>query len=212
MISMRKTKEITAYRQSLRSKILQAAITAFAQKGIKAVKMDDIAKSLVISKRTLYEIYENKELLLLEGLKEYRAHNDKEYQRLAAESANVIDLVVGVYLRKVEEFKVTCPQFYADLVKYPSVLRMLHAERKRTNDSLVSFFLRGVEEGYFRKDVDSNLMAMLFTAVSDFVMNNQLYKAYSIEQIFHDMVFVSMRGYCTATGIELLDKSFAKKG
>ena len=208
---MRKAKEITAYRQSLRSKILQAAITAFAQKGIKAVKMDDIAKSLVISKRTLYEIYENKELLLLEGLKEYRAQNDKEYQRLAAESANVIDLVVGVYRRKVEEFKVTCPQFYADLVKYPSVLRMLHAERKRTNDSLVSFFRRGVEEGYFRKDVDSNLMAMLFTAVSDFVMSNQLYKAYSIEQIFHDMVFVSLRGYCTATGIELLDKSFAKK-
>lgn len=37
----------------------------FLSKGVKAVKMDDIAMSLSISKRTLYEIFADKEDLLM---------------------------------------------------------------------------------------------------------------------------------------------------
>lgn len=59
------------YRETLKGKILTAAMAAFTKKGIKAVKMDDIAAALSISKRTLYELYENKEDLLLEGIKRY---------------------------------------------------------------------------------------------------------------------------------------------
>ena len=49
-------------------------IWAFAEKGIRAVKMDDIARMLTISKRTLYEIYPNKEELLLECFKFTKEH------------------------------------------------------------------------------------------------------------------------------------------
>lgn len=205
---MHVAKDISAYRQSLRGKILETVMKAFAQKGIRAVKMDDIAKSLSISKRTLYEIYENKELLLLEGIRKYRAMQDEEYKRMSAESANVIDLVLRIYRRKVNDFKVTCPQFYADLEKYPSVMQLLLEERKRTNEYLIRFLQRGVEEGCFRKDVDIHLVAVTFTAVSEYVMKNQLYKDYSIEQIYHDIVFVSLRGYCTALGNEMLERCF----
>ena len=62
---MRKTGNTTAYREGLRQKILDTAMGLFKQKGIKAVRMDDIATEIAISKRTLYEIYSNKEDLLL---------------------------------------------------------------------------------------------------------------------------------------------------
>lgn len=45
----------------------------FYQHGIRKVKMDDIAKRLRISKRTVYEIYADKEDLLLEVLQ----HSDE---------------------------------------------------------------------------------------------------------------------------------------
>lgn len=66
---MYKNSSQTNYRQQLREKILQTSMAEFMSKGIRAVKMDDIAASLGISKRTLYEIYSNKEELLLEGVK-----------------------------------------------------------------------------------------------------------------------------------------------
>ena len=47
----------TCYKLELRNRILKAAMTEFLHKGVKSVKMDDIANTLAISKRTLYEIY-----------------------------------------------------------------------------------------------------------------------------------------------------------
>ena len=62
--NMQEKKTITAYKKGLREVILKTAMKAFAEKGIRAVKMDDIAESLSISKRTMYEIYATKEELL----------------------------------------------------------------------------------------------------------------------------------------------------
>lgn len=50
-----------SYRSDLKEKILEAATPMFYQHGIRKVKMDDIAKRLRISKRTVYEIYADKE-------------------------------------------------------------------------------------------------------------------------------------------------------
>jgi len=47
---------ISTYRQNLKSKILTVASQEFTRRGVRAVKMDDIANALSISKRTLYEI------------------------------------------------------------------------------------------------------------------------------------------------------------
>ena len=65
---MQKKFTTTEYRKTLREKIMNAAMKCFREKGIRAVRMDDIANELSISKRTLYEIYNNKEELLYEGV------------------------------------------------------------------------------------------------------------------------------------------------
>lgn len=56
------------YRRDLKERILTVAMQAFKLRGIRNVRMDDIATTLGISKRTIYEIYSNKEELLLDGI------------------------------------------------------------------------------------------------------------------------------------------------
>lgn len=53
-------------RVELRDRIIVKATEAFTLHGIKSITMDDIATSLGISKRTLYEVFEDKETLLRE--------------------------------------------------------------------------------------------------------------------------------------------------
>ena len=65
---MQKQNTHSTYRKELKSRILHTSMHEFKQKGIRSVRMDDIANSLGISKRTLYEIYANKEELLLAGI------------------------------------------------------------------------------------------------------------------------------------------------
>lgn len=56
----------SASRSELRERIIQTVVKAFSTHGIKSITMDDIAASLGISKRTLYEVFSDKKSLLEE--------------------------------------------------------------------------------------------------------------------------------------------------
>ena len=202
---MQENDNITPYRQQLRERILDTAMRAFATQGIRAVKMDDIARQLGISKRTLYELYENKEDLLFEGVKKYKAIREHEILELSDSSHSVMDVILYAYRQKVETFRQTSPQFYTDLTKYPRVMSLQEKERRINHERFLMFLKRGVKEGYFRADIDYRLVVRLFEAIGEYILQNQLYRLYSIEAIFKNIVFVSLRGFCTTRGIETLD-------
>ncbi len=203
---MQETKEISAYKQGLRGKILETAMNAFGEKGIRAVKMDDVAVDLGISKRTLYELYDNKEQLLFEGVKVYNEQRQIQIKEKTKNCGNVMEILLTVYRIKVEEFRQTNPLFYADLVKYPKVARFLHQQNQYIHTEMQKFIQRGVSEGFFREDVDEALTMHLFDALGEYVMMNQLYRRYTIEDIFKNIIFVSLRGICTEKGVVALDR------
>ena len=199
-------KNISDYRRALKDRILEHAMHEFAYRGIKSVKMDDIAQGLCISKRTLYEIYENKECLLFEGIKRAKEKNEKEMEAIIGRSANVIELVIAIYRKRVEEFKDTCPQFYLDLEKYPSIITYLNQFHCKKHNAFMAFLARGVHEGYFLSDMNIELFAELFDAIIDNIVKRQLYLHYAIEEIFKSQLLVVFRGFCTVEGIKILDK------
>ena len=201
---MQESKEISDYKKNLRGVILDTAIQAFAQKGIRAVKMDDVAAALGISKRTLYEIFETKEILLFEGIKKYYAERQEYAREKTQQCKNVMEVLVAIYRIKVDEFRKTNPQFYADLDMYPKVGRFLNQQNQQMRTDMLKFMDRGIYEGYFRDDVNYELAWRLFE-LGKYVMVNQLYRQYTIEEIFQNLVFVTMRGLCTEKGIKALD-------
>lgn len=202
---MQENRNLTAYRQQLYDRILDTAMSAFTKKGIKAVKMDDIAQQLVISKRTLYEIFENKEVLLYEGVRKSKRQRNELLKQMVSECSNVMDLILLFYHKKVEEFKLVNPQFYEDLVRYPRVLVFLEEEKDANHQQFMAFLMRGVSEGYFRSDIDYEVVTWSFSIMSQNIMSSQLYNKYSMEHIMYNLIFVSLRGFCTQKGIEVLD-------
>ena len=202
---MQEKKTITAYKRGLREVILKTAMKAFAEKGIRAVKMDDIAESLAISKRTMYEIYATKEELLYEGVKAFREKRKEKFMELTKEK-DLMEILLKVYHVRVEETNATNPLFYDDLVKYPRVLRYLNREKKNSREDMMLFFERGVQEGYFRDDINYELAMHLFEALGRYIQEERLYNKYSIKEIFRGMPLVLLRGLCTEKGIEKLQK------
>ena len=202
---MQEKKTITAYKKGLRAVILKTAMKAFAERGIRAVKMDDIAESLAISKRTMYEIYATKEELLYEGVKAVREERKEKFMELGKEK-DLMEILLKVYHQRVEEANAVNPLFYDDLVKYPRVLRYLNREMKSSREMMMQFFERGVEEGYFLKDNNYELAALLYDALSRYIQEEHLYKKYSMKDIFRGMPLVLLRGLCTEKGIKKLEK------
>ena len=203
---MQETKAITAYKQGLRVKILATAMADFRQRGIRAVKMDDVATELGISKRTLYEIFDKKEDLLFEAMKHYYGERTERIRLKVLHCANVMEIILTVYRIKVEEFQQTNPNFFVDLVKYPQVLLFLNQENQSNRTKFQQFIERGIHEGFFRSDVNYELMTHLFDALGNYVIQNQLYRQFTIEEIFKNLIFVTLRGMCTARGATTLDE------
>lgn len=203
---MHDNKTVTAYRLTLKDEILDAAFAAFATQGIKAVTMDDIAMKLSISKRTLYEIYATKEILLFEGIKKYKVRTERIFLERIKQCDNVIDIIVDFYMAKAVEYKNTSPLFYSDLQKYPKLLGYLEQERKNGHERFKKFFKRGVEEGFFRPDVNDELLVAMFDGLGEYLQRKELYRKYSFDELFFNIFIVTLRGISTDKGVEELDK------
>ena len=204
---MQVLKETTAYRASLRERIIEKAMQEFSMHGIRAVKMDDLAADLGISKRTLYEIFRDKETLLFEGIKIYSARK-QEYMRSYAEDErhHVIDIIMEAYHMKVEEVRSVNPLFYLDLMKYPKLAQHMKESQQESREGFLAFMKRGVDDGYFRPDVNYELVPHIFDALGQYILTNSLVQQYSVEELFSNCFLIALRGFCTDKGLHTIDK------
>ena len=181
----------------------------FKERGVRSVKMDDISAIIGISKRTLYEIYENKEELLLEGLKFVQEQKTRELREfLSAKERNEIEVMVKFVKMQMEDLNETNPLFYVEIRRYKSVVNFMvdYHERKRQNK--MEFLRKGVEHGYFVDGLNYDIVHDMGNAIINHVMETKLYERFPIQEIFHNYVSVLMRGYCTDKGIAELKKLF----
>lgn len=201
-------KETNAYRQQLKGRIMETALKAFTQQGIRAVKMDAIASELSISKRTLYEIYEDKEHLLFETIKNYDERKRQTLTEYAQQdNHHVIDIILEAYRLKLKEIRSVNPLFYTDILKYPKLAQYIKNNNERARERYTAFMHRGGDEGYLRPDVNYQMIPYMMEAISQYILTSKLLDKYSFEEMFTNYFLVSLRGLCTQRGIKVIDEA-----
>ena len=203
---MRKTGTPNQYRKELKEKILSHAMREFRAKGIRAVTMNDIAQSLSISKRTVYEIYKDKEEILLDGLRFQYKIGDERIKEAVVTCTNVIEKLAVFYNLHFHELAYFSPEFSNDIQKYPKAKELIEGNIVERNKRALEFFKHGVEEGFFRADVDYNVVMEIGSKSSRNVMEERLYEKYPIQHIFRNFLLLYLRGICTLKGVQLLDE------
>ena len=203
---MQEIKDISDYKLNLKERIPDVAMQLFTERGINAVRMDDVAQAMSISKRTIYELYATKEELLCEVVVKHFKQRVDNMELALAHCTNVMEILLEVYRMKVRDFKNTNPLFFAEMVRYPQVKKFLDEQNNVMRDNSYEFIQRGVDEGYFRADLNYQMAVLQFDAMGEYVMQKELYRQYSIEDIFRNLVFVSLRGLCTDKGIKAIDE------
>ena len=203
----------TEYRRELKGRILEVAMREFKTKGIRSVKMDDIAHLLSISKRTLYEIYSDKQALVLEGVRQEEEMSELHLQSFSKQLGNdSLDIVMEFYRLKLKELSIINPVFFEDLKKYRLVMEYMFERHVEHQKRAVAFFQRGVEEGYLRSDVDYDIISRIGEDAVRFVMESRMYKEYNLQHIFRNIIFLFLRGFSTEKGIKMMDRMFEEGG
>lgn len=199
--------EINEYRKELKSRIIDYAMGEFYKRGVRAVKMDEISQGLHVSKRTVYKIFGDKEELLLAGLKIKSLEMREKLETYSCNVAhNVVDIIGYFYKLQMEVNSMVGVAFYEEIHRMPRVIEFFNQEHEREFADRVKFLKAGVEEGLFRQDIDYSLTMELLSASMSEIMRNQIYKKYSMQQIFDNFFLVIIRGFCTERGAALLNK------
>lgn len=200
--------EINDYRKELKSRIIDYAMDEFYKRGIKAVKMDEISQGLHVSKRTVYEIFGDKEELLLAGLKARDEQMRKQLDIYACNEAhNVIDVLGYFYKVQMEVNSAIGVSFFEEIHRMPRILEYLKEKHNREYVDRVKFMKAGITERVFRTDVNYELMLEIVDATMKEIMHQQLYKENTMQEIFDNYFLVIIRGFCTERGVALLNKA-----
>lgn len=197
----------------LNEKILHASMDLFFSKGIKSVSMDDVAKSVGISKRTLYEHYESKDALLVACIESILKQRNSWMYELMDGSISFIEVIVRSIYEALSFAQNINPQFFTDLDKFnysavkSSVVQSFEELRKRT-ESLIE---QGKQDGLLRKDVDSKLISHIMVSgdkksLNDCMHANEYERTYVLKQLSS----IFLRGMATEKGAKLLDECMLK--
>jgi AcrR family transcriptional regulator len=197
--------ELTAYKISLKPAILAEATRCFREYGIRAVKMDDIAKNLGVSKRTLYEIYSNKEDVLVDVVAGLLKERDAYLKKYAAECDNVIDVLLEVLRLQIAFSASTHANFFTDLHRYPAAEQMLKEFNVGQSKASDEFFQKGVKQGYFRSDINYAVFQKISSGSLRMIRTDVEFSDLSYQQLFENYLCVVIRGICTAKGLERFD-------
>lgn len=189
-----------------KDRILAYAIENFSRNGIRNVKMDDIASDLGISKRTLYQLFKDKENLLVECFKYSEKRSAKLYSELIKSTDNILELYTKWLKMRIDEIRSVNPQFFSDLNKYSRVQKYFRDVSALKSKEGLKFINMGIAQGLFRNDINYNVLLRISDIVTESIMRNELYLEYSYDDLFGSTSIMSVRGICTKKGYDLLDK------
>lgn len=181
----------------------------FVAQGIKSVRMDDIAQQLSVSKRTLYELFGDKEGLLYLAMVCYFDQNRRRWEELSESASNVLERLFLV-LNDVMEYSETTRRILENLYKfYPAIYDKLMREGSdRNRQGLREMLEQGISDGLFIDHIDMELaITVLYYTASAITMRRDMILPENISEhkAFTQIVSTFFRGISTAQGLEIID-------
>lgn len=191
--------------QDVRMRIVGAAAELFPQYGVKAVSMDEIARNVGISKRTLYEYFADKEDLLVACL-EYNSAQMKLWGDSISEKApTVLHVVMEIYAELMPKFRNNTERFHQDLMRYPKAVAVIKALRKEHVRESRAFFTEGVQQGLFVPAVNYDILSRMMMRMLDMPIPTEVLEHNSVAQVRATVMLTLLRGTCTEKGRQILD-------
>lgn len=147
------------------------------QYGIRSVTMDDVARESSMSKKTLYQFFDNKDSLVSEVALHHFEKETKDFQEIEDQSQDAIHEIISVSKCLREHVFQMNPSLLFDMQKYH---RKAWDEYLKFKNLTIRGFIernidKGKKEGYFRKEIDSKVLSLLRVEQVQMVFDTKLF-------------------------------------
>jgi AcrR family transcriptional regulator len=194
----------------IRDRIIEGAAELFKTYGIKSVTMDSLANHLGMSKRTIYEVFSDKDELLIGVLKRMAQKQSELVKRVLDDSENAIVAIFKLLESNMNHFKEMSPAFQADMKKYHHDVLMKKSDKFEMPDyrNNIQLIERGMKEKLFRKDINPDLVNRCLYSMVRSIMDQDLYpfEQFTRRDVVKNGFINYLRGFSTNEGVKLINK------
>jgi TetR/AcrR family transcriptional regulator, cholesterol catabolism regulator len=193
----------------LQERILLKGDELFRKFGIRSITMDDIAKQLGVSKKTIYQHFPDKDELVIAMTKLNISRHFNEVEKCCGPaSINAIAEMFAVNNSVGDMIRSFNPIMFYDLQKYHPKAWLAFREFRNlyVRTKIVENMHRGIEEGLYRSDVDIEILSRMRLEQVDMTFNYDIYPPteFQFHKVMEELTFHFLYGLVNQTGFELI--------
>jgi TetR/AcrR family transcriptional regulator, cholesterol catabolism regulator len=190
-------------------KILKTSLGMFFRYGIKHVTMDDIAKELGMSKKTIYQFYKEKDDLVNQMCEIELLGQEKLFDDINKSAKDPIHEIMVISTTMREMMQHINPLFFLDLQKfYPVAFKRFQKFKEEcAYINVLKNIKKGMEMGIYRSDIDAEFASKYRLAQIDLLMFGNVfnYERISFTRAHELLLEMFVYGICTVKGHKLIN-------
>jgi AcrR family transcriptional regulator len=194
----------------VKERILAKSADLFMRYGIRSITMDEIATTLGISKKTIYQFFTDKDDLVFAVIEQEIGKNEDECLQYRNEASDAIHEIFLAVEDLEELLAYTNPLMLYDLEKYhPRAFQKIKEYKYQfLYDATTENLRRGIEEGLYRKDIQKDIVAKSRVEAAFLVFNADLFphSRYSMSEVNFELALLFMHGIATENGKKLIEQ------
>lgn len=192
--------------------IISESIQLFLKFGVKSLTMEDIARKLGISKKTLYTHVKDKEDLLLQAVILFGKFEDKQLSEICSRGLNAIDESLEIKKWVLDMIQNIHPSVAYDIEKfYPAVSKRMKTSRhENVYRSIYQNIVKGQKEGLYRSDINADILAKLYIGRMESIFDQELFPSstYNVSDVYMEWFIYHIHGMATSKGLQILENNF----
>ncbi len=194
----------------IKDRILEQSMILFLRYGIKSITMDDIARELGMSKKTLYQYVDNKADLIEKIIRQHIGNEKAAIIAIRQSAKDAIEEMLMIARHVIRLLRETPPGLGFDLQKHyrPCWTLMERFTRNHIYKIIKENIEMGIEQGIYRDDLNPDIIAKMYVAKNSMVVDEELFplNQYNKENLFNEFINYHLHGIASPKGLKLLEK------
>lgn len=183
--------------------------------GVRSVTMEEIAKQLGISKKTIYQHFSDKEQILYQVIQHKTSRNQSEMDCMVTDTANPVEEILNVLNMMQKNADQVSPNLLMDIKRYyPQAFSLFRQYKEgQIMRSILENIQKGILQGLYRADMNPAILARLRVEQIELAFNHDLFPSdqYSMHDVQAELIHHFVRGMLTEKGFEVYNQ-YVNKG
>ncbi|MGM0580570.1 MAG: TetR/AcrR family transcriptional regulator [Bacteroidota bacterium] len=191
---------------STEKNILEGAKNLFMQFGLKSITMDDIARKVGVSKKTIYQFFSDKSSIVFKSVHEHFSNHKAEIEKVLDNSKDAIEAMYKISKCMKSQIEAVNPTVLYDLQRYFPKAHKRFLEFKNTfvKTRMTKIIENGIESGYFRKEINPEILVIQRIEQAQLAFNNEIFPRdkFDFKEVHEQLFDHFIHGILTEKGKE----------